>query len=87
MQKENNLPDHIMIASSNIHGKGAFTTQPISQGSIIGVTEDPQKTYFGSYVNHANQPNCYKKNGELIALKDIAKNDELTVIYRDWVKY
>lgn len=47
----------------------------IGNGNYIRM-QAPEK-----YLNHSCDPNAYVKDGKLIAMKDIAKNEEITIDY------
>ena len=97
---------NIYIGKSNIHGWGLFTTNNLKEGDIIGVSHVIydrvwyQVHPIGIFYNHYNIPNCIVRTDNnvnlVIANRDIDKNKELTVDYReqpyleqpkeDWVK-
>ena len=74
---------------SNIHGIGVFASRDIKKGDIIGdvTISDKYRTTLGRWVNHHNIKNTmfYKIQNDLVAIaeKDIAKNEEILIDYRD----
>ena len=88
------LPNFLTIRNSNIEGLGIFFTEDIEKDTMIGVThieltdgfsKELIRTPLGGFYNHSNNPNCVKVklNNQYIlyTLKDVKKNDELTVKY------
>lgn len=83
------------LAPSGIHGTGLFANKSFTRGNIIGVAMHfflfvPIITSeLGQWINHSYVPNCkihyYDKKNKyyLVALKEINKNDELTINYND----
>jgi len=41
----------------------------------------PEKNSFGWNLNHSCNPNCYVKERDIFALKDIKKQEEITIDY------
>jgi hypothetical protein len=84
------------IKVSKIHGKGCFATRNIQKGEKIGILINqymnqyyvPPDTYF---VNHCISSNLYivQKNEiyELFSLKEINKDEELTLNYFNTPKF
>jgi len=91
---------------SSIHGKGLFSIETITKGSVIGhfsgrkvkndgthvlwVQEDDDSWYALKvtnelkYLNHSKKPNAeIGDNLELVALKKILPNKEITIHYGD----
>ena len=82
------------IGNSKIHGRGVFLNKNLKRDSPIDIGIGftffifPYVTSnFGSYINHSNRPNTYLKysNGSyyVTTLRDLDKNVELTLDYRD----
>lgn len=73
---------------SNIAGEGLFAAEDINIGALICPSRmDGLRTEAGRYVNHSINPNCEMvllNTGdiEMVAIKQIRTNDELTVNYR-----
>jgi hypothetical protein len=90
-------PNNLRVTSSVIHGKGLFTTIPISQGTRIAKASIAgHRTPAGRYTNHSAVPNCtLVRDGLdiwLEAIEDIdgclggSVGQELTVDYRVAIK-
>ena len=90
------LPDNITIIPSKIDGLGLFTTEKINSRVTLGVSHISDdrfengfiRTPLGGFINHSNEPNCILYKGDhhcdflyLITIKEIEKNEELTVKY------
>ena len=89
------LPKNLTIKKSKINGLGVFATEDIKKENNFGVShikdlkvEDGYwRTPLGGFINHSINSNCKKsenrftKNLYLIAIKDIKKDEELTVCY------
>ena len=84
------LPDYLTIKDSDIHGLGVFAIEDIDKNTILGLThliigKKTFRTPLGGFINHNDSPNCEKieKNNELYlnTIKNIKKNEELTVFY------
>ena len=78
---------------SKIHGIGIFASRDIKKGEIIGdvSVHNKYRTPLGRWVNHSKTKNAkfYTKkdlNGVAIAEKNIKKNEEILVNYRDHFK-
>ena len=60
------LPKELELRKSLIHGYGIFTTQPISRGTILGISHVYHdlfpdgwiRTPLGGFYNHSENPNC-----------------------------
>tara|TARA_Y100000296_G_C5159708_1_gene251119 strand:- start:1022 stop:1381 length:360 start_codon:yes stop_codon:yes gene_type:complete len=60
------LPKELELKKSPIHGYGIFTTQPISKGTILGISHVHHdlfpdgwiRTPLGGFYNHSENPNC-----------------------------
>ena len=86
------LPPQVTLQQSKIDGLGLHATVDIAAGYEIGRTHimsfenDWIRTPLGGFVNHGEQPNCFNHSRHnhitLIAIKPIAKGEELTVYYR-----
>jgi hypothetical protein len=91
----NPLPKNLTIKKSKINGLGIFATEDIKSQYKFGVShvksstvEDGYwRTPLGGFINHSINPNCKKlenrftRNLYLVAIKDIKKDEELTVRY------
>ena len=88
------LPTSLTIQQSGINGLGLFAKEGIAQGTNLGVThyklnEDIIRTPLGGFINHSNTPNVVKvelkdekyKKWNLITLRDIKTEEELTIRY------
>ena len=84
------LPDYLTIKDSDIHGLGLFAIEDINKNTTLGLThliigKKTFRTPLGGFINHSDSPNCEKieKNNELYlnTIKNIKKNEELTVFY------
>ena len=81
----------IYVGSSNIHGKGIFTTDGLKEGDMIGVSHVSydrvwyQVFPIGIFYNHSLEPNCIVTTDNnvnlVVANRDIDKDEELTVDY------
>jgi SET domain-containing protein len=77
---------------SSIHGVGVFALKNINKGEVIGIgsIDNKYKTTLGRFTNHSDNNNCmfyYLKNNDvvMVAVKDISKNKEILINYRDHV--
>ena len=77
-------------SKSKIHGQGVFANKDISNKSIIGLAtiDNVIKTALGRFVNHSSNKNARfyilkNKDLVLVAEKDISKDEEILVDYRD----
>jgi SET domain-containing protein len=74
---------------SKIHGIGVFASRDIKKEDIIGdvTISGKYRTTLGRWVNHCVNKNTkfyhHKKGLVAIAEKDIAKNEEILIDYRD----
>lgn len=80
--------EDIYIKDSGLEGRGVFSKKNISIDSVICPSRVRDKrTPAGRYTNHALQPNAkmiFKgKDMDLVSIKDIEANEEITVNYRD----
>tara|TARA_R100001377_G_C3151917_1_gene96596 strand:- start:385 stop:768 length:384 start_codon:yes stop_codon:yes gene_type:complete len=77
---------------SNTHGYGVFALKNINQGEVIGVgsIDNKYKTTLGRFTNHSDLNNAmfyYLKNNDVVmfAIKNISKDTEILINYRDHV--
>ena len=90
------LPDGVTIKKSEIDGFGLFATKEIKAGKVLGVSHVSKgwkerdgyfRTPLGGFINHADDPNCDKKENKftknlyLQTNCDIKEGEELTVKY------
>jgi len=80
--------EHIYLNDSKLEGKGIYSSKKIINGDFICPSRIGNKrTPAGRYTNHALQPNAkmiFNHNGmDLVAIKDIEVNEEITVNYRN----
>jgi SET domain-containing protein len=75
---------------SEIQGVGIFARKNIKEGDVIGLASVDRinKTLLSRYTNHSDNKNAmfyYLANDDqiMIATKDINKNEEIVVDYRD----
>jgi hypothetical protein len=79
----------LYISTSLIHGVGVFTKLNIMKDKKIyqAINKDKNITYFGSKINHSNNPNTYLKETKsgwyVYAIDYIKKFTELTLNYND----
>jgi len=81
----------VYIADSIIEGKGLFSSKSLLINDVICQARiDDKRTLAGRYSNHAVFANAEIKitdNGaEIVAIRDIEENEEITVNYRDVIK-
>tara|TARA_B110000971_G_scaffold175640_1_gene180879 strand:+ start:799 stop:1098 length:300 start_codon:yes stop_codon:yes gene_type:complete len=88
------LPNSLTIKPSDINGLGLFAIQDIKTGTQLGTThielEDQlHRTPLGGFINHSEKPNCVRitvaNKSYLHTIKDIEKNQELTLKYTMYV--
>ena len=77
---------------SDVNGLGVFALNDLKKGDIIGVgtIDRMYKTILGRYTNHSDNNNAkfyYLKSGDLIMIaeKNISKNKEILINYRDHI--
>ena len=84
------LPDNLTIKPSHIEGLGIFATETIRAGADLGMThllhnDDLFRTPLGRFLNHSDEPFCKRIESDnkwyLETIKDINKNEELTLAY------
>jgi len=79
----------LYIAPSNIHGVGIFTKLNLFTNKKIykAINKNKNITYFGSKINHSNNPNTYLKETNncwyVYSLNYIKKYSELTLDYNN----
>ena len=78
--------------NSNIHNIGVFALKDISKNDIIGIgsIDNKYKTILGRYTNHSDNSNArfyHLRNNDviMIAEKDIVKDSEVLINYRDHI--
>ena len=89
------LPKSLTIKKSGIDGLGLFAVDDIEISTELGIThidlwDNWIRTPLGGFINHSTHPNCYikeiikgdKKCRVLYTLRDINKDEELTVYYK-----
>lgn len=94
MSINHKFKNNFKLAPSNIHGTGVFALKNFKRRNIIGIGifyilyYIPQITNdLGRWLNHSYNPNCVlyyheKSNNYLIvAIREILKNDEITINY------
>ena len=84
--------ENIEVKGSNIEGKGLFTTRHISRGELIcPVRCGSKRTIAGRYSNHALHANTIPVESKgmfyIRATQDIQVDEEITMNYRDVVKF
>ena len=90
------LPENLRLGFSDIHDIGVFAKEKIENGQNLGMSHlkvgsELIRTPLGGFNNHSDRPNCTKAKlrytnfdyvkWNLVALKDIKKDEELTVEY------
>ena len=63
------LPDSVEIRNSSIHGVGLFAKTSIKKGIHLGISHvfapgfkgDHIRTPVGGFINHSDEPNCFKQ--------------------------
>jgi SET domain-containing protein len=77
---------------STIHGYGVFALKDINKKDIIGIgsIDNRYKTTLGRFTNHSDLNNAmfyYLKNNDvvMVATKNISKDTEILINYRDHV--
>jgi len=74
---------HMYLSDSKIQGTGLFSSLAFKSGDIIcPLILSETKTTAGRYSNHALYPNGGVHGTMLIALRDIEKDEEITMNYR-----
>ena len=93
------LPSGLIIKDSGIEGQGVFTTRDLSVGCNLGeshyrVDDKLIRTPLGGFINHSEEPNCYRtqvriKPGfdkwTITVIKNITAGEELTLKYTMYV--
>ena len=77
----------IVIADSDIEGRGVFMTESVETNAFIGPGRiEGKRTPLGRFTNHSRDPNArFVMNGDdidLRAVRHIARGEEVTVSYR-----
>ncbi|MDB4330245.1 SET domain-containing protein [bacterium] len=90
------LPKEVELRKSEIEGTGLFAKEDIEKGHVLGMTHlylDSKiiRTPLGGFYNHSDSPNCIKQKQNyrdtpgsyyyLVSLRDISKEEEITVDY------
>lgn len=83
--------EKVMIADSQINGRGCYALVAMGEGDTIAVASVGQRgTAAGRYTNHSPEPNARPEKvddtGYFIALRPIAEGEEITVNYRQVLK-
>lgn len=79
--------DKFEIKDSVIHNKGIFAKKVIKSGEAVGLARiGDKRTVIGKYSNHSGTPNskmvkCENGDIELVAIKDIQIDEEITSDY------
>ena len=78
----------VELRESKIHGMGLFATRDFEVGEVLCPGRlDGMRTPAGRFINHSKNPNIkpVKSNDDIhaVAVKFIAKGDEVFVNYRD----
>lgn len=84
--------DCVYVSSSQISGKGLFSSKSFYAGGFICEARIKDKiTLAGRYSNHALNANSEiivtDEGAKMMAIKDIEENEEITVNYRDLMKH
>jgi hypothetical protein len=85
-------PHRVTVGLGSIEGNGVFALKAIRPGEVIAAVRlAGRRTPEARYCNHAREPNAQmagRANGdvELVALRDIAFGEEVTVDYRGTVR-
>ena len=87
----NPLPIGCTIRPSWIEGLGVFAIKEIKSDTKLGVSHidfenEIYRTPLGGFINHSEKPNCERVDHQdkwyLKTIKDINKNEELTLKYK-----
>ena len=75
------------VRPSPIHGQGLFTEHALFAGTLLAARIGGKRTAAGRYSNHSPTPNTQMMgltSGDLllVALRDIAADEEITLDYR-----
>ena len=96
LKRYRQLPSGIIVADSQISGKGLFATRRLVMGTTLGISHyridgEYIRTPLGGFINHSDEPNCKRsqirvKPGydkwSIMTLEDIEEGEELTLKYR-----
>lgn len=80
---------YAFIDTSEIGGKGSFSISNLKDGDFVAKARIGNKrTHIGRFTNHSPYPNAKMQlndfgDVDLIAIKNISVNEEITVNYRD----
>tara|TARA_R100000935_G_C2787738_1_gene144542 strand:+ start:194 stop:622 length:429 start_codon:yes stop_codon:yes gene_type:complete len=84
--------ENYKLKKSNIHGNGIFANKKINKGDIVGyVYKNKIRSFLAKYTNHSPIYNAKfldnknKKETIMVAFKNIKKNEEILVDYRNQV--
>ena len=84
--------DKYYKSDSIIHGEGIFALNDIVENKVIGLgsIDNINKTFLGRYTNHSDNPNAmfyylYNDDVVMVANKNISKDEEILINYRDHV--
>jgi hypothetical protein len=72
------------IDKSSIHGIGVIANRLIKKGTHLNLPVPDTGSLFNGY-NHSCNPTCKLTPSRIIVLRDIAKDEELTLFYIDCV--
>ena len=78
----------LKIAKSDIQGVGMFSVEDVKAGFVFAPARlNDKRTPAGRYINHSTNPNSVfiqAPKGDLYvrAMRDIAKDEEVTISYR-----
>ena len=90
------LPSNLTVRNSNIEGLGLFATKDIALKTDLGITHILNKAFedglvrtpLGGFINYSDTPNCKLDHGPywytLFPIKDIKKDEELTLKYNSY---
>jgi hypothetical protein len=63
--------------------EGEIVSQPSRTTIQIGPSQHVDVASPGKFINHSCNPNCKVENKQLIAIKNIAKGEEITFNYEE----
>ena len=62
-----------------------------NEGEKIFIPHDPSilSTYYlpNYFLNHSKNPNVKSENGNIVSIKNIKKNEEITIDYQKYLPY
>jgi len=86
------LPCYLTVKPSLVHGLGIFCTSSIPEGTDMGISHHFVgdciiRTPLGGFINHSEKDfNCCLKKfsvcANLVSIREILKDEELTVCYQ-----